>query len=88
VDWGRSFEVYHDDPEKPGGSVTRDIYYLLPGDASALQRHVPPAAPAQPAPASAPPAPTPEAAPAQDAAPAPAAPAEATPAATPATPPT
>jgi hypothetical protein len=84
VSWGRSFEIYHDDPEKPGGSVTRDIYYLLTGDASQLTRLVPSAAAAAPAaaaPASAAPAP----------APAPETPAPAatpTPAAPPATPPT
>jgi len=79
VSWGRSFEVYHDDPEKPGGSVTRDIYYLLTSDPSALARLVP-SAPAA-APAAATPAPA-APAPAQET-PAPAA----TPAA-PATPPT
>jgi hypothetical protein len=93
VSWGRSFEVYHDDPEKPGGSVTRDIYYLLTGDASALARVVPSAPAAAAAPAAAPAAAAPAAAPAAEApAPAPASAAPATPAPAaapaPATPPT
>jgi hypothetical protein len=83
---GRSFEVYNDDPAQSttGGSVDRDIYYLVTGDTAALSRVSPPAAatasapPPSSAPAIAPPAlsaasaaPAPAAAPAVNAAPIP-----------------
>lgn len=75
LEQGRSFEVYYDDPTNDTGSVRRDIYYLITGDASALTRVAPTAAQpaaiqaygaAQPAAAAPAPAPaaTPEAAPA------------------------
>ena len=54
---GRSFEVYYDDAEQNGGSVNRDIYYLIPGDASALTHYVPSAGPVPPVGAAATPAP-------------------------------
>lgn len=41
---GKSFEVYKDDPTKPGGSVDREIYYLVEGDASQLSKILPPRA--------------------------------------------
>jgi hypothetical protein len=41
---GKSFEVYRDDPTKPGGSVDREIYYLVEGDASQLAKILPPKA--------------------------------------------
>lgn len=41
---GHSFEIYHDDPTQGGGSVDREIYYLVTGDVS----HLPPSAPAPP----------------------------------------
>jgi effector-binding domain-containing protein len=34
---GESFEVYNDDPTKPGGSVDREIYYLIEGEAADVQ---------------------------------------------------
>lgn len=92
LEQGRSFEVYFDDPTTDTGSVNRDIYYLVAGDASQLARIAPsagvpppaaaltaPAAAPAPAPEAAPPAATPEAAPAAPA-PAPAAPAQPAPA--------
>ncbi|MBL8550683.1 MAG: hypothetical protein JNJ73_11930 [Hyphomonadaceae bacterium] len=75
---GKSFEIYYDDPAATGGSVSRDIFYLVEGDATALAR-VAPSAGAVPAAASAPPA-APAAAPAAPAA----APAATTPAPEPA----
>jgi effector-binding domain-containing protein len=43
---GRSFEVYNDDPTKPGGSVDREIYYMVTGNAAdvtaALAKILPP----------------------------------------------
>lgn len=77
LEQGRSFEIYFDDPTQSGGSVTREVYYLIAsGDIQRLQRLAPSAA--QPAAAAAP-----AAAPAAPAAPVPAAPAppEAAPAA-------
>jgi hypothetical protein len=41
---GKSFEVYKDDPTKPGGSVDREIYYLIEGDTSQLAKILPPTA--------------------------------------------
>ncbi|MDX2238585.1 MAG: hypothetical protein NW203_13565 [Hyphomonadaceae bacterium] len=78
---GRSFEIYFDDPTRDGGSVQREIYYLVTGDTSRLAQVAPSAAMPAAAPAPAP-APAPADAPAP-AAPA-AAPAPAAPAATPA----
>jgi effector-binding domain-containing protein len=43
---GESFEVYNDDPTQKGGSVNREIYYLVTGDTSQLAKIAPPAAPA------------------------------------------
>lgn len=83
LEQGKSFEIYYDDPTQTGGSVRREIYYLVNGDTSRLASLAPSAA--RPAPLAAPAAAAP-AAPA--AAPAPAAPAApaATPAPAPATP--
>lgn len=49
-DW-TTYEIYNDDATQAGGSRNREIYYVVQGDISALQRIVPPteAAPAQPA---------------------------------------
>jgi hypothetical protein len=92
LEQGKSFEIYNDDPTAAGGSVSREIYYLVNGDTSRLAAIAPSAAAgAAPAPAAAPAAPPePAAAPAAPAA-APAAPAAApapaeAPAAAPATP--
>ncbi len=71
---GRSFEIYNDDPTVDGGSVDREIYYLVTGDTARLAQFAPSAAPA------AAPAATPAAAPAAT----PAAEAPPTPAETPA----
>lgn len=78
---GGSFEVYLDDPTQPGGSVKREIYHVVTGDARRLETLFPNNRPA-PLPAAAPtptPAPTatapattqPAAAPAAPGAPAP-----------------
>ncbi len=79
LEQGRSFEIYYDDPTATGGSVNREIYYLVTGDTSRLAQLAPSAGvpAALPAPAA-----TPAAAPASAAEPAAAAPASA--AATPA----
>ncbi len=80
LEQGRSFEIYLDDPTVQGGSVNREIYYLVNGDVARLQQLAPSAtAPAtmQAAPATAATAVTPEAAPASAAAPASPAPATA-----------
>jgi hypothetical protein len=77
---GKSFEIYYDDPTAVGGSVTRDIYYLVTGDTSRLQAVAPSAAAV---PASTTLAPQPSADPAAAAAPA----AATTPAPAPAAPP-
>jgi hypothetical protein len=61
-DW-TTYEVYHDDPTQPGGSRSRDIYYVAQGDIAALTRIAPPTAPAA-EPAAAAPAADPAAAPA------------------------
>ena len=53
---GASFEVYNDDPTKPGGSVDREIYYLVegtPADVTAALSKIlapTPSAPALPTP--------------------------------------
>ncbi|MGE0047083.1 MAG: GyrI-like domain-containing protein, partial [Hyphomonadaceae bacterium] len=47
---GRSFEIYHDDPAQAGGSVDREIYYLVTGDVTRLAQVAPSAAVTAPAP--------------------------------------
>jgi hypothetical protein len=42
-DWA-NYEVYNDDPTQAGGSRNREIYYVAPGDITALTRIVPPSA--------------------------------------------
>ncbi len=49
---GESFEVYNDDPTKPGGSVDREIYYLIDGEASDVQTALAKILPATNSPAS------------------------------------
>ncbi|MEJ0059677.1 MAG: hypothetical protein WDM79_08965 [Terricaulis sp.] len=81
---GKSFEIYHDDATQVGGSINREIFYLVEGDTAQLTRLAPPAAlptpaPAPAAPAAAAPAATPApGTPAPAATPAPATPAPAT----------
>ncbi len=72
-DW-TTYEVYNDDPAQEGGSRNREIFYVVQGDISALQRILPPSEAVAPAPAQ--PA---EAAPAAETPATPAEPAPATP---------
>lgn len=58
----RSYEVYLDDPTQPGGSVRREIFHLVQGDARRLEAIFPNARPAA-LPASAPAAAAPSAPP-------------------------
>lgn len=41
LEQGRSFEIYYDDPTQAGGSVRREIYYLVNGDVSRLAQLAP-----------------------------------------------
>jgi len=46
---GRSFEIYHDDATQTGGSINREVFYMVEGDTARLTELAPPTAAPPPA---------------------------------------